>query len=125
MTMQASMSPDERTVTVQVALTIRKRGGRKQILAPVGTVGWVPRSARADSTLVKALARAHRWKGMLESGFYGTVAELGAAERIKPSYLSRVLRLTLLAPENVEAILNGTQADEVTLGQLMKAFPAE
>ena len=125
MSVQASMSPDERTVTVRVPLTIRKRGGRKQVLASDGTSGWAPRSARVDSTLVKALARAHRCKRTLEGGTFSTVAELAAAERINPSYLCRVLRLTLLAPEIVEAILNGTQPDEITLNRLMKPFPVE
>ena len=57
------------------------------------------------STLVKALARAHRWQ--LESGDYASIAELAVAEKINPSYLARVLRLTLLSPRVVEAILGG------------------
>ena len=79
---------------------------------------------RVDSTLVKAMARAHRWQGMLESGRYGSIAELAAAERINPSYLARVLRMTLLAPEIVEAVLNGRHDPErITLASLMCPFP--
>ena len=73
---------------------------------------------------MKALARAHRWQRMLESGEYGSIEELAAAERINPSYLARVLRLTLLAPDIVESILDG-QAPEVTLGWLLKTMPTD
>ena len=57
---------------------------------------------KIDRALVRAMARAHRWQRMLESGEYGTLAELSAVERISRSYICRVLRLTLLAPDIVE-----------------------
>ena len=81
-------------------------------------------AARIDNTLVKALARAFRWRRMLETGSYSTIKELAAAEKINASYLCRVLRLTLLAPNMVEAILAGRQS-EVTLRGLMMGFPVE
>ena len=62
------------------------------------------------STLVKALARAWRWQRMLDEGQFASVRELAEAERIGLSYISRVLRLTLLAPDIIERILDG-QAD--------------
>ena len=80
---------------------------------------------RTDSTLVKALARAFRWKRMLESGKFATIAELAERENIAPSYMTRVLRLTLLVPDIVEAILDGRQGPEVTLAKLLEPFPAE
>jgi hypothetical protein len=79
----------------------------------------------AHGTLVKAIARAHRWQGMLDSGAFSSIEELAQAERINPSYLARVLRLTLLAPEIVESILNGRHDPErVALERLMRPFPA-
>jgi hypothetical protein len=78
---------------------------------------------RTDSTLVKALARAFRWKRLLESGEFATVSELAEREGIAPSYMTRVLRLTLLAPDIVEAILDGKQGPEVTLAQGLEPFP--
>jgi hypothetical protein len=78
---------------------------------------------KKDDTLVKALARAFRWKRMLESGEFATITELAERERIAPSYMTRVLRLTLLAPGIVEAILDGRQGPEVTLARLMEPFP--
>jgi hypothetical protein len=73
----------------------------------------------------KALARAFRWKRMLESGEFTTIAELAGREGIAPSYMIRVLRLTLIAPDTVEAILHGRQGPEVTLTRLLEPFPDE
>jgi hypothetical protein len=75
--------------------------------------------------LVKALARAFRWRRLLEDGAYASCEELAAAERINASYVSRVLRLTLLAPEIVEAVLDGRQALKLTTAQLFRPFPVE
>ena len=75
---------------------------------------------RTDNTLVKALARAFRWKRMLESGEFATIAELAEREGIAPSYMTRVMRLTLLAPDIVEAILDGKQGPEVTLARVLE-----
>src|SRR5215207_5979239 len=109
MSAEIEVAGDGSVLTVRVPLAFRRRGGRKLVVVPGGAPAWAPPRARIDSTLVKALARAHRWKRMLESGEYASVAELASAERINPSYLCRVLRLTLLAPDLVEAILDGTQ----------------
>ena len=80
---------------------------------------------QTDNTLVKALARAFRWKRMLESGEFTTIAELAEREGIAPSYMTRVLRLTLLAPDIVEAILDGQQGPEVTLAKVLGPFPMD
>jgi hypothetical protein len=82
-------------------------------------------ASASDTTLVKAVARAFRWRRMLESGRYGTIDELAVAEKINSSYVSRLLRLTLLAPCIVEAILDGRQAEGVTLPALMEPFSVE
>ena len=113
------------TITVRVPMSFRRRGGRKLVIAPDGENWAAPPRARIDSTLIKALARAFRWRRMLETGVVATVTEIAARERINASYVSRVLRLTLLAPDIVEAILDGRQAPEVTLPVLMGPFPAE
>ena len=110
---------DPRHVTLHVPFRVVKRGGRKEMQLPEGAAQ--PR--RTDSTLVKALARAFRWKRMLESGEFATIAELAEREGIAPSYMTRVLRLTLLAPDIVEAILDGKQGPEVTLAQVLEPFP--
>jgi hypothetical protein len=113
------------SVTVRVPMTFRKRGGRKRVIAPDGQPSWAPPRARIDNTMVKALARAFRWRRMLESGAVATVTEIAAREKINASYVSRVLRLALLAPEIVEAILDGRQGAGVTLPVMMGRFPVE
>ena len=111
-------------LTVRVPLAVRKqRGGRKLVLTPGGMAHRGP--SAADTTLVKALARAFRWRRMMEAGRYGTIDELAAAEKINSSYVSRLLRLTLLAPDIVEAILDGRQPGGMTLPGLMEPFPVE
>ena len=69
--------------------------------------------------------RAFRCKRMLESGEYTSISELAEKEGIAPSYMTRVLRLTLLAPDIVEAILDGTQGPEMTLARVLEPFPVE
>lgn len=116
---RATPIPD--TVTIHVPFRIIKRGGRKEVQLPPDA----PQQRKADNTLVKALARAFRWKRMLESGEFATIAELAAREGIAPSYMTRVLRLTLLAPSVVLATEDGRQNPNITLARLMQPFPAE
>ena len=111
-----------KAVTVEIPFTIRKRGGRKQIITPDGASGWVSPRARIDNTRIKAIARGFRWRKLLETGVYGTLEEIAAAEKINPSYVSRLLRTTLLAPEIVQAILDGRQPSDMTLALLMQPF---
>ncbi len=119
------------TVTVVVPLRIRQWGGRKAIIAPDGAPltpdqtrnGATP--TRGDPTLVKALARAHRWRRMLEDGEQGTVRELANAEKVNETYISRALRLTLLGPDMVEAILDGCEPDGFKVPLWLQGVPVE
>ena len=110
------------TISVHVPFSIRKYGGRKQVVIPADAPASDLRP-RVDNTLVKALARAFRWKCMLESGEFTTVKELAEHEKLGFSYMTRVLRLSLLAPEIVEAILEGRQPTEMKLADLLDPFP--
>ncbi len=118
---RGATADDGRTLTVRVPMTFRKRGGRKQVVSPEGA-SWRQHRACVDNTMVKAIARGFRWRAMLESGEYATIAEIAAAEKINPSYVSRVLRLTLLSPAIVESILDGRQPADMTLSVLMQPF---
>ena len=115
------MSEAAQTLTVVIPLTVKPRGGRKAMVTP----GVLALERRQDITLIKAVARAFRWRRMLETGRFGTINELAAAEKINSSYVSRVLRLTLLAPDIVEAILDGKQGPEVTLAKVLEPFAVE
>jgi hypothetical protein len=124
MTDRGVVTDGGRTLTIRVPLTLRKRGGRKQVVSPEGTNWGAPRP-RVDNTMVKAIARAHRWKRLMESGRFASVTELAEAERINQSYLCRVLRLTLLAPDIVEAILDGRQPTGLRMDALLGPIPTE
>ena len=118
------LSDDDQTVTVRVPISIRKRGGRRLVLAPEGRdISATLVTRHIDNTMVKAIARAFRWRDMLEGGEYATIREIGSAEKINETYVGRVLRLTLLAPDIVEAILNGQQPADLQLDALLACFP--
>ena len=120
---KAQISKDGHTAVVSISVSFLQRGGRKQILSPPGTPPWSP-APRVDGALVKAVVRAHRWRQLLESGKYVSSAELAKAEKVNDSYLSRILRLTLLAPDIIEAIMTGRQPSTLQLDDLLKPLPA-
>jgi hypothetical protein len=97
------------------------RGGRKKKRLP----DHAPRQHTTDNTLVQALERAFRWKRMLETVEFTNIADLAAREGIAPSYMKWVFRLNLLAPNIVEAIINGRQGPEVNLARVLEPFPLE
>ena len=126
MSPNATLSPDGRTLTVTVPMSLRRRGGRKLILLPEGVVPPLDSAPpRADAALVKALARAHRWRKLMESGRFASMTQLAEHEGINHSYLCRILRLSLLAPDLVTMILDGRQPKGLQLADLVKGFPDE
>ncbi len=118
-------APVPETVTRHVPLRIVKRGGRKETVLPSNPPEGSAPPRQTDSTRVEAPACAFRWTRMLESGDFTTIAELAGRKDIAPSCMTRVLRLTLLAPDIVEAILDGKQAPEVTLARVLEPLPPE
>jgi hypothetical protein len=122
-TAKPRLEDNGRSVTVRVPISIRRRGGRKLVLAPNGeAVAIAPITRHVDRALVKAIARAFRWREMIEGGMYATIREIAAAENINETYIGRTLRLTLLAPNIVEAVLSGYQPG-LRLDHVMKRFP--
>jgi hypothetical protein len=120
-----TLSRDGRMMIVSIPISLRRQGGRKQVVTPATIAPWTPPPPRVDNTIVKALVRAHRWRGMLESNDYATARDLARAEKINEAYLGRVLRLTLPSPSIAEAILSGRQPDRLELADLLKPFPIE
>jgi hypothetical protein len=112
-------APMPDTVTLHVPFRVVKRGGRKEMQMPEGATQ--PR--RTDNTLVKALARAFRWKRLLESGEFASISELAEKEGIAFTYMARLMRLSLLSPELVDAVIDGRQPSNMTLADLMDPFP--
>jgi hypothetical protein len=111
-------------VTVRVPLTIRRRPGRRTKLSLPFEDGGGRIATKAAPALVKALARAFRYQKLLDEGRYASISEMATAEKIERGYLGTLLRLTLLAPDLVEAILNGRQPEGVTLPRLLEGVPA-
>ena len=109
-------------MTVRIPLVFKKHGGRKTVISPDGGI-WERPAPLVDSTLVRALARAFRWQRLLDEGVYGTFDDLAKAERVSQSHISRMLRLTLLAPEVIEAIFEGRQPEGMRLESLLAGFP--
>jgi hypothetical protein len=112
------------SITVRVPLAIRRRPGRKSVVTPVRNGGEAALPTRADPALVKALARAFRYQRLLDEGRYASISEMAAAERIERGYLGSLLRLTLLAPDIVEAILDGRPSEGPGLPALFGPIPA-
>ncbi|CAA7615194.1 hypothetical protein [Magnetospirillum sp. SS-4] len=111
--------------TVFVPMTFRRIGGRKRIVLPDGSLYNPETRVSVDSPIVRSLARAFRWRQLLESGRHASINELAKAERVDRAFASRVLRLTLLAPDIVEAILAGRQPEKLTVRALLGPFPVE
>ena len=119
------LSDDGKILTVQIPMAIHKRGGRKVVVSPVGAEPWAPSRPRIDSTLLRALVQAFHWQQKLDLGQHATISELAAAEKLDRSFVSHMLRLTLLAPDLVESILDGRQPPTMQLQPLVRGFPVE
>lgn len=115
-------SQDGRFLMVRIPIRLKRIGGRKAMIAPPDGFELIPATTGPKTVLVKALARAFRWQRLLDARTYSSTREIAVAEKINESYVSRVLRLNLLAPELIERILNGRQVD---LGSLLKPFPVD
>ena len=114
---------DGGTLVVRIPMRLGRQRGRKRILAPDGSQLTPPTKPQPDGVLVKALARAWRWQRLLDQGVYSSVTEIAEAEKISKSYVSRILRLALLAPDIVEAILGGWADQRVMLEKLERPLP--
>ena len=108
-----------------VQMSFRPRGGRTVIVLPDGSRGVIRREATIDNTMIKVIARGFRWHRLLYDGTYATIEDLAAAEKINPSYVSRILRLAYLSPKVVQAILDGKHPAWLTMRHLLEPFPMD
>ncbi len=114
------VTTDGQTMTIRVPLTLRRIGGRKRVISPPGATAWAPPRTEINSPLLHALVRAFHWQSLLEAGDYGSVNELAKAHGKNASYVAAILRLNLLAPDIVEAVLDGRQSAALQLQPLMR-----
>jgi len=110
-------------ILIRIPMRFKKRGGRKEIIAPEGLDSAFPTTAPAQEPIVIALARAHRWQRMLDAGEVTSIAELAERLDVDSSYVGRILRLTLLAPDIIEAILAGREPSGLSLAKLTRTLP--
>jgi hypothetical protein len=122
-TTQVTLSSDGR-ITLSVPIQIKRRSGRNQMTLPNGEPGKPRPWDVAATPLQLALARGHRWLAMLESGKVKNLTEIAALEGVDNSYVSRMVNLTSLAPDIVEAILADTLPDHLTLFDIAVDPPA-
>ena len=108
-------------LVVSVPLTMKRRGGRKEIITSGGQIPESRLQSRANASLALTIARAHRWRGLLEQGRYRSLRALAQELGVDNSYVARLLRLSLLAPDIVEAILDGTEPSGLSLEKLFRA----
>jgi hypothetical protein len=120
MTERAGLEVD--TLTIRIPIRLQRRGGRKLIMTPEGVAMSTPK-ARPDETLIKALVRAHRWRRTIESGRAKSMTDLSEQEGITDAYVCRLLPLTCLAPDIVEAILDGRQPKGLRLAEVLGNGP--
>jgi len=120
MTVRAGLEVD--TLTICIPIRLRRRGGRKLIMTPEGVAAPARKPSR-DETLVKALVRAHRWRRRIESGRAKSITDVAEQEGVTDAYVCRRLPLTCLAPDIVEAILDGRQSKGLKLGEMMGNGP--
>jgi hypothetical protein len=106
------------TITIHVPIQFTTRGGRKTVLSELTAP---PPQPRIDNALFKALARAHRWRQLIEDGSYASITELAKVQCVNESYACRLLRLTLLAPDVIVSILN--DRSDIMLKDLLKPQP--
>ncbi len=109
---------DQETINIFIPLEIKKRGGTAMVV--------MPKNANADDSqkyfdekIIKSIARAHKWKIMLDEGQASSLAQIAEKENVGSSYVSRIFNLNFLSPKIVERILNGTQPRTLKLQDII------
>jgi hypothetical protein len=120
-----TVSRDGDAIVVRIPVRFHRRNGRQMVLTHGNNNGNNNGDDERDSngTLVAALAKAHRWQEQLESGEYASLEELATANGVDRTYVGRFLRLTSLAPETVERILDGDEPEGMSLAKLRNDLP--
>lgn len=119
------MEKNGNSIVVNIPMKFKKRGGRREIIVPEGLPNYSTDTTEFQKPMVIALARAHRWMELLEIGKVKSMAELAKKFGVDASYLSRILRLTLLAPDIVEMIFAGREPSGLSLEKLTKTLPVD
>ena len=120
--MTEHLGAEVETLTIRIPMRLQRRGGRKLIMAPEGATMPTPKPRR-DGTLIRALVREHRWRRRIEDGRARSITDLAEWEGVTDAYVCRLLPLTCLAPDIVEAILDGRQPKGLRLAEMLGNGP--
>lgn len=108
-------------VAVRVPFRTVRRGGRKIIVLPEGSMGpqTRPTEPEVDAVLLRAIVRAWRWRSDIEEGRAHSIIEIAEREKLTDSFVVRVLVLTTLAPDILQAVLDGRLPQGLTLEKVI------
>lgn len=114
---------DGEAIVVHIPVRFRRRKGRQMILTAGDPVANASPECEGNQKLIEAIAKAHRWQRQLEAGEYAGINDLAQRLGVDRTYVGRILRLTTLAPDIIEAILQGNEPDGISLEKLRKKLP--
>ena len=124
-TIKPEIQPDG-DILLTIPITIKHKNGRKLIIAPQALDGEIPDAeSPVKEPIARALARAHTWHKLFESGEVNSVVQLAEKLNLHRSYVGRILRMVNLAPDIQEAIFNGDEPQSITLEALKYTIPAD
>ena len=110
------MSASSDTIRVVIPLSIRKRNGRPKILPPDDHCA---RESRAqDPHVLRAVARAWKWRRQLESGAVSTIQDIALAENVSDRFVGRMIRMAYLAPSVLEALVIARRPPAIAINDL-------
>ena len=121
--MTPTITRDGEAVVIDIPMSFRRRSGRKEVVLPPGALGGASKTAKLPTPLALALARAFRWQEMIESGQVQSNSDLARQLKLDQSYIARIIRLASLAPDIIEAILDGQEPDSLSLWGLRRDVP--
>ena len=117
---------DDNILSITIPVSFKRGQSRKTIVSPTGkniqAIAEIE-GPKQDMVFVSALVKAFSWQEKLDAGHYETPKELAQKEKIEPTHMYRLMRLTLLAPDIIQAIMNGTQPRALTLQNVIRGFP--
>ena len=117
---------DNGNLQIHIPMVIRRMRGRKTVIAPQALDGEITGAQEpVQSAILQALGRAFSWADILESGQIKSISELARTLDVDGSYVARILKLTTLAPDIVEALINGEEPNGLSLAKLTQTFPED
>ena len=110
-------------VTIELPIIFKRHGGRKYITSPDGKEIVSPKTPKFDNSLIRAVVRGHEFLEKFDQDPNVTILTLKETEKLDHAYIAKTIRMTQLAPDIIEAILNGRQPRSLTLSQMLRPFP--